>query len=238
MINRLLVLVLTAAVLTGCADEPAPPAPPAPDAKVALSTSTAALSTGTYRYRVAVPQLEISGIADVPHRRAMWKTTFHGGERKVVEMRLLGNDQYSRTGSGQWQHIDLSRVPKAAERMGLTFGHADRTDAQHLLNAVVEAKREGQIIRGLIEGARVTVAGPTLSAIQSRLVKPVPFVASLDGQGRLARLEVELSPTPAPKSEPAAQWTLDVTGYDAAADVPRPAGSKEMPDSFYATLES
>ncbi|MEV4702117.1 hypothetical protein [Actinoplanes sp. NPDC049316] len=236
MIIRLLALVLSTAVLTACTDEPA--APPAPDAKAVLAASTAALATGAYSYRVAVPKVEISGVTDVPHHRAMWTTTYRDGPTEPVEMRLLDDDQYSRTGTARWQHIDLSRAPKAAKRMGLTWTHADRTEAKQALQAVTEAKQDGQVIRGTLEGTRVPAAGTTLSTIASRLVKPVPFTASVDGQGRLTHLEIELSPTPAPKSEPAARWTLDITGYDTAADVQRPAGGKEMPDSFYATLES
>ncbi|WP_199512332.1 hypothetical protein [Nucisporomicrobium flavum] len=236
MITRLLVLVVAAAGLGACANEPA--APVAPDAKAVLAASTPALATGAYRYRVAVPEVEVSGVTDVPHRRAMWTTTFPGSDMDGVEMRLLGDDQYSRTGAARWQHIDQSRIPKAAERMGLTFAHADRTDVKPLLDAVTEAKQEGQVIRGTIEGTRVRIAGATLSTIESRLIKPVSFVASVDGRGRLTHLEVELPPMPAPKSEPAAQWTLDVSDYDTAADVARPAGVKEMPDSFYVTMGS
>ncbi|UQU64759.1 hypothetical protein COUCH_38515 [Couchioplanes caeruleus] len=102
MITRLLVLVVAAAGLTACAHEPAPAAPEAPGAKAVLAASTAALATGTYRYRVAVPEVEVSGVTDVPHRRAMWTTTFPGSDTDGVEMRLLGDDQYSRTGAGRW----------------------------------------------------------------------------------------------------------------------------------------
>ncbi|MGA5305593.1 hypothetical protein ACPCHT_37265 [Nucisporomicrobium flavum] len=235
MITRLLVLVVATAGLTACTDEPAPR--PAPDAKAVLAASTAELATGTYRYRVAVPAVSISGITDVARRRAMWTTTFHGADPKVIEIRLIDTDEYTRTGAARWQHFDQTRTPKMAERQGLTFTHPDRTSANQIVEAVTEATQEGQTIRGTIEGTSVRIAGLTLDSIESRLVKPLPFVAALDDHGRLTHLEVQLPPTPAPKSEPAAQWTLDITGYDVAAEVRRPVGSKEMPDSFYAGLD-
>ncbi|MEU8606656.1 hypothetical protein AB0C29_01435 [Actinoplanes sp. NPDC048791] len=80
--------------LAACSD---PSTPKTPDPKSVLAASASGLSAGNYRYTVDMPDVRVEGVTDFASRSAAWTTTFLDPGRMEIEIRLIGQDQYTRT---------------------------------------------------------------------------------------------------------------------------------------------
>jgi len=226
-------LLLAGALSLAACSQPAAPAPA--DAKAALTASTAGLTAGNYAYTVVIGDMRVTGITDFAGAGAAWTTTLSDPERQVIDELVIGQDKYSRTNRNadtRWEHLDLSRMPEAAERYGLTITEPDRTGATQLLGMVEKATADGSTIRGTLAVTGVISGGVTLQPLELRLAGRPTFAATLDGQGRLSRLVVDVPAGTAPP-EPAGTWTLDITGYGSTPPPARPTPIKEAPEDRY-----
>jgi hypothetical protein len=209
----------------------------AADPKAVLAASTAGLAAGNYRYTVMQPGMTVGGVVHLPsHSWSEETTIIDGTERQVVNMRVIGLDEYTQPDakSGGWTHIDLSRVPET-RRNGLTLDVPDRTGATKLLATAQSATVNGSTVSGKLDVFQLTSGGITLEALRSRLFLPSAFTAKLDSQGRLVQLVLDL-PASLQPNLPAGTWKLDVTDYGTVTPPQAPPKFTEEPDDFYRSL--
>ena len=235
--RRLAVAALLIPVLAACSPGSAAPAPSAtPDARAVLVSSLAGLTAGNYTYSVSRPGQVTKGV--ISNGSAAFTETTSYDEKSIgeTEIRVLGHDQYSRSSSragGAWQHIDMTRVP---ERFRIDLEPADRTGATRVLATVQSAALDGRTVSGKVDGFQMTGGGlVTTLGLRERLTLPSAFTATLDEQGRIVRLVLDLPATLQPELA-AGSWILDVTGYGTATGPRAPATSADQPDSFYAAF--
>ncbi|MGW4946694.1 hypothetical protein ACWEOZ_34485 [Actinoplanes sp. NPDC004185] len=198
--------------------------------------SIVGLTAGNYAYTVALNDMQVTGTTDFPHASAARTTTFTGAEPEVIDERVIGTDKYSRKNrNAPWEHLDLSRMPEAVARQGLTITKPDRTGATQLLGLADTATMDGLTIRGTLAVTRTIGGGIATQPLESRLEGARPtFTATVDAQGRLSRLVVDVPAATAPP-EPAGTWTLDITGYGSTPAPERPTPIKEAPEDRYET---
>lgn len=189
--------------LAGCNDaKPTTDTPAKPD----LALAATGLTSGDYRYIITLPGQKIEGVYD--HDQPAWskRSTIDG---TVYELVLVGTDQYTKTGDGSWQHLDLTSEPYAemSARMGLTFDNPDRTGATALLAAARDVTLTGTTLTGQIDTSAITTALGELMTVTTALAdgNRLPFTATLDAQGRLTGLTMQMASGP---------WTMTITGYD------------------------
>ncbi|WP_433725077.1 hypothetical protein ACQP2Y_05290 [Actinoplanes sp. CA-051413] len=227
-------LLLAGGLSLAACSQPAAPAPASADPKAALTASIAGLTAGNYAYTVAMDDMQVTGTTDFPSASAAWSTTFTDAEPEVIDERVIGEDKYSRkTRDAPWEHLDLSRMPEAVARQGLTITKPDRTGATQLIGMVDSATMDGPTIRGRLAVTKTIGGGIATQPLEFRLEGARPtFTATVDDQGRLSRLVVDVPAATAPP-EPAGAWTLDVTGYGTTPTPTRPTPTKEAPEDRY-----
>lgn len=138
-----------------------------------------------------------------------------------------------------WMHVDMSKL-KNAHDLSLDLARPDVTGASQLLAGVVTAQGDEHHITGTLDATR---AGDDLNGFDSGDVKAMgaaakalPYSATLDDQGRLTHLELDV---PKAGETPAGKWTLDLTGYGAQQAQSKPTGAvQEMPADSYSMLNS
>jgi hypothetical protein len=138
-----------------------------------------------------------------------------------------------------WMHVDLSKV-KNADDLGLDLAKPDVTGASALLAGVVTAQGDKHTVTGTLDA---TKAGDEIGGFDTddvkamgEAAKSLPYSATLDDQGRLTHLELDV---PKAGETPAGKWTLDLTGYGAQQPQTKPDGPvKEMPASGYEMLNN
>jgi hypothetical protein len=232
---RYTALLLAGGLSLAACSQPVAPTPA--DPKAAVTASLAGLTAGNYAYTVAMGDMQVTGTTDFPSASAAWATTFTDAEPEVIDARVIGTDKYSRTTrDAPWEHLDLSRMPEAVARQGLTITKPDRTGATQLLGMVDTATVDGSVIRGTLAVTATIGGGIATQPLEFRLDGARPtFTATVDGQGRLSRLVVDVPAATAPP-EPAGAWTLDITGYGSTPTPERPTPIKEAPEDRYETV--
>ncbi len=230
---RFIALLLAGGLSLAACSQLAELAPP--DPKAAVTASLAGLTAGNYAYIVATYDRQVTGTTDFASAGAAWHTTFTDPEPEVYYERVIGEDRYTRTTpEDRWQHWDLSRMPEAVERHGLAITKPDRTGATQLLGMMDTATVEGSTVRGTLAVTTILDSSIVLQPLQFRLTGRTTFTATLDGQGRLSRLVVDVPATTEPLG-PAGTWTLDITGYGTTPAPTRPTPTEEAPDDSYVT---
>jgi hypothetical protein len=133
-----------------------------------------------------------------------------------------------------WLHLDPAKVHN--EQLQVDLDNPDLTGASDLLAGVESATRTGDRITGTLDASRARRNSTTFDVDEfdnlGDEAKSLPYSATLDAQGRLSRLVLDL---PAVESSPAAKWTIDITGYGAAAPQPTPPAAevRELtPDAY------
>lgn len=141
----------------------------------------------------------------------------------------------------KWLHVDKSRFQKEGNYLPLGVDTPDITGASHLLAGVTTATRvsdtaytgtldatKGKALENPLDTDAVKALGDK--------VKSLPFEATLDAQGRLVKLVVNL---PAAGAIPAHAYVTEVTGYGNATAQTKPAASEvmEMPEETYKMLD-
>ena len=143
----------------------------------------------------------------------------HGGTGTAVE-------------AARWQQLDISRASPRMLAQRLTLTNPDLTGATLLLDGTQTATRNGLTITGTLDP---TKRSPQISAFDTAIPQataPVTYTATLDDQGRLTRLVIDL-PEAQKTRRPAGQWTLDIANYGTATPPTAPTDFDRTPDAMY-----
>lgn len=135
----------------------------------------------------------------------------------------------------RYRHFDLSRFPDNPAAQGAGFTGPDRTGITALLPWVREATVDGKTIRGTLTFVGTPSAQGALNLIADRYVDTMTFTGSLDDQGRLSRLDIDLPASSHPKRA-ADRCTLTIDSYGTTPTPERPTSAKETPESTYRAL--
>ncbi|WP_305785088.1 hypothetical protein [Symbioplanes lichenis] len=140
-----------------------------------------------------------------------------------------------------WMKVDMSKVTENAE-LKVDFANPDLTGVSDLLKTASTAEREDDVITGKLD---VTAAGDdthllgqsAFAGVDATAGKAVPFEATLDGDGRLTKLVLDMPKT---SDAEAGKWTVEVSQYGSAAQQEAPPADQvqEAPDSAYEMLNS
>lgn len=212
-----------------------------PAAAAKLSTAVEQLDQTSFTLTASSGSgFKMTGSIDAPGGKASAQLTASGPNAEInVKTVLIGQDLYAQvpgiTKAGTWTHVDGSRLPANAN-IGLRPGQIDPVNTANLLKATTDVKATSDTSYSgsvdLSKVAGVAGLGQVTIAASNAPVQNVPFTATLDPQGRLSTLTVDL-----PQGEP-----LQVTyaNYGQPVNVTAPAASQitEAPDSFYSSLGS
>jgi hypothetical protein len=239
------VAALLSLAIAGCGDMTggaAAPAKPA-DPKAALAASTSGLEAGNYSFTATMPGYRTNGVVHLPsHTAAFENEETDRGRHGRMRVRLIGHHEYvaltgeiSQPLKGKtWTAYDLTKLKP--EKRQFTLDNPDLTGATELVAGAITAARTGSTITGTLNatGLHRNVASfenTELTALGSK-AESLPYEATLDDRGRLIRLELD---APAFNREPASRWSLQITGYGAAAPQPAPpkADVFTKPDDYY-----
>jgi len=248
-------LATAAFALAGCENSGATPAASAPAptgtassasaadpaAVSALSKATALLGTSSFTMTATSGTgFKLTAAVDPPNGNGTAELTASGPNAEVnIKTLLAGKDLYAQvpgiTKAGTWTHLDVSRLPEGAN-VGLRPDQIDPVNTANLLGAATDVHATGtDSYAGSLDLTKAAgLAGLTQVTIDGYgdAASKVPFTATLDPQGRLSTLTINL-----PQGEP-----IDVryADYGAPVAVTRPAASEitEAPDSFYTSLGS
>jgi hypothetical protein len=193
--------------VAGCSGpEPRTAAPPGrPDARAILAASTAGLAAGDYRFTASMPHARLTGTVDLPSHS--YAETLAADEA-VVDTVVVGDDRYQRPAAGRpWRYFDATGHPE------LTLGNPDRTGATALLAGVQTAELTGTTVTGKLDGGLTALTATTFAAVSARMDGILGYTATLDGDGRLVQLVVEL---PELLQTPAGTWILEISDYGSA----------------------
>jgi hypothetical protein len=136
----------------------------------------------------------------------------------------------------KWLHVDPAKI-RNKDDFTLGLENPDMTGSGHLMAAVVTAQKTAEReYAGTLDATKVATLdtpfdGEILKAIGDK-AKALPFKASLDEQGRLVKLVLDV---PAGGKIPAHQQTTEITGYGTATAQQKPAAAEvmEMPEDSY-----
>ncbi|WP_030436383.1 LppX_LprAFG lipoprotein [Actinoplanes subtropicus] len=249
-------MATVALAVAGCADNTAATSTPSAAGSAAPTTTTSADPQAAAKLSQAVEQLDqtsftltassgsgfrMTGSIDAPNGKAAAQLTASGPNAEInVKTTLIGQDLYAQvpgiTKAGTWTHVDGSRLPANAT-IGLRPGQIDPVNTANLLKATTDVKATGDTsYAGSVDLSKVAgVAGlgqVSVGASGAPVQTTVPFTATLDAQGRLATLTVNL-----PQGEPL-RVTYANYGQPVQVTAPAPNEITEAPDSFYSSLGS
>lgn len=145
------------------------------------------------------------------------------------------NDMVEMFSGKTWMHLDLRKV-KDPKNLSLDLANPDATGVTALLAHVVTAQGDATTITGTVDATKVDTESTPWEASDfaemGDAAKALPYTATLDDQGRLAKLVLD-----APKSgeTPAGAWTFEITGYGAQTAQEKPAADEitEAPANAY-----
>ncbi|GAA0542128.1 hypothetical protein GCM10010172_24450 [Paractinoplanes ferrugineus] len=209
-----------ATLLGGCGDSPRPTAP-APgydqsaELRDALGTAAEALQAGNYTFVVASPARTTEGIVHLPSESARITTD-------AVELVIAEPNRWVRRSADgpTWYLVDSSRVRPGSD-LALELTDPDLVGLDTIVAATTGLTGDPKTITGTVDGARTQSAYLNFPAA-------LPFTANLDGNGRLAELDIET---------PAGRWVLTVSGYGEQKSQTAPTGKiRNLPSSGYARL--
>jgi len=251
-----LATMATVALATaGCGDNATGASTPSSAASAAPSATTSADPAAAAKLAQAVEQLDqtsftltatsgsgfrMTGSIDAPNGKAAAQLTASGPNAEInVKTTLIGQDLYAQvpgiTKAGTWTHVDGSRLPANAN-IGLRPGQIDPVNTANLLKATTDVKATsdnsytGSVDLSKVAG--VAGLGQVTIAASDAPVQNVPFTATLDAQGRLSTLTVNL-----PQADPL-QVAYANYGQPVQVTAPAPSEITEAPDSFYSSLGS
>src|SRR4051794_4659529 len=212
-----------------------------PEAAAKLSTAVEQLDQTSFTLTASSGSgFKMTGSIDAPGGKASAQLTASGPNAEInVKTVLIGQDLYAQvpgiTKAGTWTHVDGSRLPANAN-IGLRPGQIDPVNTANLLKATTDVKATSDTSYSgsldLSKAAGVAGLGQVTVAASDAPVQNVPFTATLDAQGRLSTLTVNL-----PQGEPL-QVTYANYGQPVQVTAPAPSEITEAPDSFYSSLGS
>ncbi|MEU7876080.1 hypothetical protein [Dactylosporangium sp. NPDC049140] len=259
--GRAATLIVAASVIFGagaCADKNDGAATPAataasskaPEPKDVLAGALAGYEKGVYSVDFAGLDSTGQAAIDTPKKQAYLKIGGSGqGFSITMEVLLIEPDAYVKLdlgamaeiygvaqGNGKtWMHLDRSKV-KDAESLGLSADETDMLDLKALLQSAQSVQAAGdRKYKGtldLAKGAGSPMTDEDVIKALANKAASVPFTATLDAQGRLAELLIDV---PAAGDKKAYQLKLTVTQYGSATVPAKPTGNAviEAPATVY-----
>jgi hypothetical protein len=227
----------------GATASPTPSATPAVDAKEALSKAATELGRTSYRVNLTVGPASGTGALDPAAQQGQTSmSVFAGSTTLKVDTVLVGADMWVKLGGvpgvpDKWLHLDTSRLPESSG-LGIRPGQLDPAGADKLIDAIATVEPVGpDQYRGTIDLTRASdspaVDKATLDALGDR-AKAVPFEATLDAQGRLTNLKLDLGQI---EGVPA-KVDVRYSDFGTAVSVTRPPAADvvEAPEAVYQLL--
>ncbi|MEV6812932.1 hypothetical protein [Micromonospora sp. NPDC051296] len=224
------------------------------DAKQALLNSTRELSNGNFRFRMSGAGSTAEGQVHEPSQSAEMRVSIgeptddlamaldlvHVKPDSWVKLDLSGAAASSVPGRdkfnlGKYQHLDQSRI-QGDRNLGFDFDQVDPAGSEVLTQAVTEVRRTGDgTYAGTIDVSKAADAGsidPGLITALGAQANSVPFTATLDGQGRLTELVLQI-PGTGGATAPEIRVTYSDYGNATAAQKPPSDQVVEAPPELY-----
>lgn len=151
-----------------------------------------------------------------------------GGKSFDVKFIRIQDDVYLKLGDfggapNKWIHIDSSKIPADSELGAMLEG--DPAGAQELANGLVEVERDGERrFKGTIDTTKARTASAESLKVLGDEAKAVPFTASVDEQGRLVELTLDMSGL----ADSLGTMKATYSDFGISVSVQRPAASETM----------
>ncbi|MGW5557419.1 hypothetical protein ACWER9_09380 [Micromonospora sp. NPDC003944] len=229
-------------------------APVAGDAKQALLDSTKEISNGNFRFTLAGAGSTAEGLVHQPSQSAAMKISIGGPSSDLamkldvihfkpdswVKLELSGPTANSlpaikQLNLGKYQHLDQTRI-KGNRNLGFDFEKVDPAGSAVLTQGITEVRSTGTgAYAGTIDVTKAAEAGSlnaaTIAALGTQ-AKTVPFTATVDPQGRLSELVLQL---PAAGQTAAQEIKMTYSDYGAATAAQKPPADQvvEAPAELY-----
>jgi hypothetical protein len=186
------------------------PATPTPSASPTVSVadakdtlSKAAMELGKTSYQIMLTAGPVSGtgaLDPVGQQGQLTLTLFTGSATAQLETVLIAADMWLKVKGipgvpDNWLHLDTARLP-ADSALGIRPGKLDPVNAEKLVGAItsVDSRGSGQFT-GKLDLTKVSdsavVDRATVDTLGERATA-VPFEATVDAQGRLTNLKLDL----------------------------------------------
>jgi hypothetical protein len=224
------------------ASAPAPsPTPAAP--KQVLQASVKPLTQTTYKYTVSSSGLTGQGSADpVGKKISLSMGGTQSGINVKMDFLLIGSDLYAKLDFGgknsmlsiptKWMHLDQSKLSKDAS-LGFDPAAGDPTETSALFEGLVDAQRVDAThytaTFDLTKASGSAVSADTLKKLGDK-AKSVPGTVTLDEQGRITSLTIDLSSVDPNLS---IKNTFSDYGAPVSLSAPAAADTVEAPDAVY-----
>lgn len=217
------------------------------DASNALSGAAAALAETSFNMTTDMGDLgQMTGSMDPPSQRGKLDIELSaGGTDLAMDVVVFGSDMYLKMNGGDaaadgWLHLDMAELPEG-NSLGLREGEFDPSGAAKFMKAIASAERVGDRgFKGTLDLTKADGAGGVdekdLASLGGQ-ASAVPFEATIDGNGRLSKLVIDM---PAVGDRPAAKVTTTYSDIGTSVSVKRPdaATVTEAPAAVYEQLNS
>jgi len=253
-----LAVAASLAFATGCGtdnDEPGTTPSPTPAPKDALIASVAELQKNSFTFEMKVAEATGTGSVDPAAKAAAMKMNFSddtSAAKFQMDMLLLADDFYLKLDFGdlklpglpapdKWQRVDKTKLTSADDLDIDIAKDADPAGAKEIFDAIVTVEKTGdRQYKGTTDLSKAAEAGMVDEDVVKTLgdqAGAVPFEATLDDQGRLANLKLNI---PAAGTTKAQTWDVTYSSYGAAPKLEKPPASEiqEAPKSVYDILNS
>ncbi len=255
--NTRALVVLTAAglALAGCTATSTTTATPsatpsasatsaAPAPKDALLASIEPLTRTSYKYTLTTGGLTGQGANDPVNKKATLALTGQQQSNSItINVTAINTDVWMKLDFGannnnlkisadKWFHVDTTRL---GANPTLPVDPNGAANAANLLSGAVDVQRsDPKHFSGTLDLTKATgttwLGQTDLSSVSAK-AKAVPFTATVDDQGRLSALRIDVSAVD-PALTPV-QSTYSDYGTTVTATRPDPAQTVEAPDSVY-----
>jgi hypothetical protein len=183
----------------GGASATATSAAPQQDPKEALTAAAGKLGKDTVKVTMKMSGgLDATGAMDPTARKAQLAMNMSaGGQSLKMNVVMVDKDIYLKmTGvpsmPKKWMHIDAAKV-KAGGTLDV-MPEGDPAGAAKMMNAVVDVQRNGEHgFKGTLDLTKTPSANAAALKTLGDKVKAVPFTATVDDQGRLTDMTVQMS---------------------------------------------
>jgi len=257
-LRKRVLAVLSTAVLIGLAgcgqsSDPAAGGTPAAaatttvpaDPVARLKASTKEIEAGNYRFEFKGGALSGKGYVHKPSKGTKLDMAYDDSQLKLsAELRVVDSATLARlmiggqavAGGGKWLKLDMA---KTAESELLAYiADADVPGAGQILATATDVVEKDGALTGMVDLAKPqgipSLDEETLDAI-SRSVNRVPFTATLDPQGRLTKLVLDLV---GPSAGNLSTLDFAYSDYGSVTPDPAPAAAEtiDAPADFYDQL--
>jgi hypothetical protein len=247
-----LVLFASAALaLTSCTNSSTPAGGASASASASPATpkdtvlaAVKKLNDTSYKYTIAMAGLTGQGAVDPTAKKASlsWTGKMSGLAIKW-DLVQVGTDYWMKLDVGgqnkalglpdsKWMHIDPTKVKNSAD-LGIDLSKVDPTRVTGLFDGLTDAKKVDathyNVTLDLTKSTGSAVSSTDLTKLGDK-AKSMPATVTLDEQGRLAAVALDLSSVNADSS---INTTYSDYGSAAAVSAPAAADTVEAPDALY-----